>query len=472
MAAMPDLSPVEGKYEILRKLGEGGMGIVYLVRHKILHELRVVKVQRGQLRGLDDVRERFLREARTAIQLRHPNVAQLYEFELDDDGTAYMVLEYIDGRTVEQLVASGEAGPLRLRLEIAVQALKALAFLHRKGFVHRDISPDNIMLTAGPDGEPLVKLLDLGIVKSLHADGGMTGTQVFLGKVRYASPEQLQSSQVDARSDIYSFGVLLYELLTGVHPIGGDDARSLMSGHLFREPIPFAQSDPAGEIPEELRELLLATLHKDRERRLESALELRRRLEALACYREPLGEWTPPPPSVSHLPVEPTRPGDATSVQRHLDQQFDVDRRTPAAPAPAATPPTTGPLVAPAPAAHDEARERAEREANERVAAELRRRVGALLAEHRFDEARWLVLGEAYQTLTASDAEALSREIEWREGAQRQLRFEVAISCIESALAGGDLEEARRFFREARVLLPHDGRLRELERRIETPPPQ
>jgi hypothetical protein len=93
--------------------------------------------------------------------------------------------------------------------------------------------------------------------------------------------------------------------------------------------------------------------------------------------------------------------------------------------------------------------------------------VGALLAERRFDEARWLVLGEAYQTLSASEAEALSRDIEWRDGAQRQLRFEVAISCVESSLAGGDLEEARRFFREARVLLPHDGRLRELERRLE-----
>ncbi|GMU67061.1 MAG: hypothetical protein AMXMBFR36_33350 [Acidobacteriota bacterium] len=466
MAAMPDLSPVEGKYEILRKLGEGGMGIVYLVRHRILHELRVVKVQRGQLRGLDDIRERFLREARTAIHLRHPNIAQLYEFDVDETGTAYMVLEFIDGRTVEELVASGEAGPLRLRLEIAVQALKALAFLHRKGFVHRDISPDNIMLTAGPDGDPLAKLLDLGIVKSLHADGGMTGTQVFLGKVRYASPEQLQSSQVDHRSDIYSFGVLLYELLTGVHPIGGDDARSLMSGHLFREPIPFEQSDPNGAIPEELREILLATLDKDRDRRIESAPELRRRIEALACFREPLGHWTPPPSSVAQPTIEPVRADLATSAQRHLDEHFDVDRRTPAAPVP-----TVGSAVEPAPPPGDDgerraAKEAAEREAGERAAAELRRRVGALLGERRFDEARWLVLGEAYQTLSASDAEQLSREIEWREGAQRQLRFEVAISCVESSLAGGDLEEARRFYLEARVLLPHDGRLRELERKI------
>jgi len=471
MAAMPDLSPVEGKYEILRKLGEGGMGIVYLVRHRILHELRVVKIQRGQLRDLIDVRERFLREARTAIQLRHPNVAQLYEFELDENGTAWMVLEYIDGRTVEQLVAAGEAGPLRLRLEIAVQALKALSFLHRKGFVHRDISPDNIMLTAGPDGEPLVKLLDLGIVKSLHADGGMTGTQVFLGKVRYASPEQLQSSQVDARSDIYSFGVLLYELLTGMHPIGGDDARSLMSGHLFREPIPFAESDPNGAIPEELREILLATLRKDRERRIESAHELRRKLEALDCFREPVGEWSPPVPAVAPPPIAPTPVDGATSAQRHLDEQFDVDRRTPAAPVPPIAPGIEAVSLAGAGDAAREAREQAEREANERAASELRRRVRTLLGDNRFDEARWLVLGEAYQTLPASEAEELSHEIEWREGAQRQLRFEVAISCIESALAGGDLDEARRFFREARVLLPHDPRLRELERRIEAASP-
>ena len=109
MAALPDLRPVEGKYEILRKLGEGGMGIVYLVRHRLLHELRVVKVLRGQLRGQDELRERFLREARTAIHLRHPNVAQLYEFELDDDGTAYMVLEFIDGRTVDYAACTEQA---------------------------------------------------------------------------------------------------------------------------------------------------------------------------------------------------------------------------------------------------------------------------------------------------------------------------------------------------------------------------
>jgi serine/threonine protein kinase len=456
MAALPDLRPVEGKYEILRKLGEGGMGIVYLVRHRLLHELRVVKVLRGQLRGQDELRERFLREARTAIHLRHPNVAQLYEFELDDDGTAYMVLEFIDGRTVEELVRSGGAGPLRLRLEVAVQALRALAFLHKKGFVHRDISPDNLMLTTGPDGDPLVKLLDLGIVKPLHGEGGMTGTQVFLGKVRYASPEQLESSQVDARSDLYSFGVLLYELLTGMHPIGGDDTRSLMSGHLFREPIPFERSDPAGEIPEELRRIVLDCLRKDPAVRVGTAVELRRRIQETDAFRAPLGAWVPPASTAAEHGAEARRSTSATSAQRHLDENFEIKRRTPAAPTPAA-------VAAEAPAAEDPGPGPEERA---RIAAELRRRVGELLAEEKLDEARWLVMGEAYGVLPVSEAEELVRQIQWRDAARRQLRFEVAISCAESSLAEHDLETAGRSLAEARALLPHDPRLRDLERRI------
>lgn len=260
---LPEFQPVTGKYEVLRQLSEGGMGAIYLARHRLLDELRVIKVMRTSIQDDPEFRDRFVREARTAIQLRHPNLAQLYEFEADEKGTAFMVLEYIDGRTLEELVAARSIRSLRLKVGIAVQCLRALAFLHRKGFVHRDIAPDNIMLTRDTEGGPLVKLLDLGIVKVVAGDGGHTGTAVFLGKFRYASPEQLESSNIDHRSDLYSFGILLYELLTGVYPIAGNDMRSIMSGHLFRPPIAFADSDPEDEIPPALRELVLSALEKD-----------------------------------------------------------------------------------------------------------------------------------------------------------------------------------------------------------------
>jgi len=165
---------IDPKYEIVRKLREGGMGAIFLVRHRLLDELRVVKVLRSELVTDQDLRQRFLREAKIAIQLRHPNIAQLYDFSVDDEGTAWIVLEYIDGITLEEYLRQPEARHLPLTLAIAQQGLRALGYLHRKGFVHRDIAPDNLMLTRDVDGEPLVKLIDLGIVKILKGEARST----------------------------------------------------------------------------------------------------------------------------------------------------------------------------------------------------------------------------------------------------------------------------------------------------------
>lgn len=259
------------------------MGAIYLVRHRLLDELRVVKVLRSQLDKDEDLRQRFLREARTAIQLRHPNIAQLYDFAVDEEGNASIVLEYIDGMTLEEFGRQPEARDLALDLAIARQALLALGFLHRKGFVHRDVSPDNLMLTRDHEGEPLVKLIDLGIVKILQGEGKATATSLYLGKPRYSSPEQLTSPEIDARADLYSFGVMLYELVTGCYPIRGHDLASLIAAHLHLEPVPFDLSDPEGHVPPALRALLLATLAKSPAERPASAEELSSRLEAIAA---------------------------------------------------------------------------------------------------------------------------------------------------------------------------------------------
>jgi tRNA A-37 threonylcarbamoyl transferase component Bud32 len=325
---IPELRRLEGKYEIVRKLREGGMGAIYLVRHRLLDELRVVKLMRPQLQDESEFRERFAREARVAIRLRHPNIAQLYDFAVDEHGVGYMVLEYVDGRTLQELVEAGKLASMRLKIELACQALAALGFLHRRGFVHRDVSPDNLMLTWTPDGEPLVKLIDLGIVKVLHGEGGKTGTHVFLGKVRYASPEQFEGSQIDARSDLYSFGVLLYELLTGVHPFSGG-MHSMISGHMFRAPRPFDEADPEGRVPAELRRIVSDALTKNPGERIATAEEFARRLRALRLPEEPEG-W-----SIETLRLEAPKPGtgagatSAASVQQLLDERFDARESTP-----------------------------------------------------------------------------------------------------------------------------------------------
>jgi serine/threonine protein kinase len=317
---------IEGKYEILGKLREGGMGAVYKVRHRLLDDIRVVKVLNPRLDVTPELSDRFLREARFAIQLRHPNIAQLHDFSIAEDGSAFIVMEFIDGATLEDIIIRTGAPPLGLGLglEMARQSLKALGFLHRRGLIHRDISPDNLMLARDAEGEPLVKLIDLGIAKVLKGGTGqLTSTGMFLGKPRYASPEQFSAAGlegVDARADLYSFGVVLYELLTGVCPIQGRDPGSLMAGHLFRPPVDFAESDPQARLPEDLRAILLRVLAKAPGERFTSAEELSRSLGVVQDrYPRELEELEAALRTTA-LPESPT-PAPGTT-QNRLDQRF------------------------------------------------------------------------------------------------------------------------------------------------------
>jgi serine/threonine protein kinase/antitoxin component HigA of HigAB toxin-antitoxin module len=339
VSAIP-LRRIEGKYEILEKLGEGGMGAVYKVRHRLLDDVRVIKMMRPQLVADEEFKVRFQREAKLAIRLRHPNIAHLIDFTIDEeDGTAFIVMELIDGMTLEEMLRNAGPPPLGLALEIAQQSLRALTCLHEKGFVHRDISPDNLMLTEDVDGRPLIKLIDLGIAKVLGAGAEashLTGTGIFLGKVRYSPPEQFGTegaASVDARGDLYSFGIVFYELLTGKYPITGRDHSSMIAGHLFRPPLDFAESDPAGHVPSELRKLVLKTLAKDPAQRFASARELG---GALAALRFP-GDVADGDlkQALTRLPTGTVRistpPG---STQDRLDFQFGLgttpSRRNPA----------------------------------------------------------------------------------------------------------------------------------------------
>lgn len=186
------------------------------------------------------------------------------------------------------------------------------------------------MLTSDEDGRPLVKLLDLGIVKVTKADdGGRTGTSIFLGKWRYASPEQFETSQVDARSDLYSFGVLFYELLTGTYPIAGTDMRSIMAGHIMKPPVAFEISDPDGTIPAELRAIVLAALEKTPERRLPNAEEFGRRLSALRLPEEKDEPLTLLSAEAVNFLAHPTAVGSDT--QERLDAHFVAADATPTA---------------------------------------------------------------------------------------------------------------------------------------------
>lgn len=277
------LAPLEGKYEILAKIKEGGMGAIYKVRHRLLDEVRVVKVLRQQFEDDTELHQRFIHEARSAIRLRHPNVVQIFDF-LIEGGQGYIVMEYIDGVDLSELIQRRNRPSLPLFLEIARQALKALGYLHQQGFVHRDISPDNLMLCADFAGRPLVKMIDLGIAKKLDGGENLTESGMFLGKFRYSSPEHFGSQGaggIEPRSDLYSYGVVLYEFLTGCYPIQGEEPSQLIAGHLFHPPMTFEEADPDGRVPKVLREVVLRMLDKDPDRRFASAMDLAGALEGL-----------------------------------------------------------------------------------------------------------------------------------------------------------------------------------------------
>jgi eukaryotic-like serine/threonine-protein kinase len=304
---------IEATYEVLAKMGEGGMGAVYKVRHRFFDELRVIKVMQAQIEGVDELKKRFLGEARRGKLLRHPNLAEVLDFSVAADGTSYMVMEYIEGVNLRQLAALHH-GRLDYRtvVTIAEQALAALGFLHSRKFVHRDISPDNLMLIRDGGSQPRIKLIDLGIAKSLEGTSQLTMAGQFIGKVQYASPERF-GGQVDARSDLYSLGVVLYELLTGTKPIAGENYFAIMGGHLSRPPRSFAETDPENLVPPVIREALMKALEKRPDDRFQNAEAFAEALRAAFAPGERPEERVP----VVTAPAN-TRPADTETIPMAL----------------------------------------------------------------------------------------------------------------------------------------------------------
>ena len=270
-----ELGELSKHYEVLGELHRGGMGAVFKVRHRHLDQLRVIKVIRAELQGDPEMHERFVREAKLATQIQHRHIARFFDFTIDENGTAFMVLEFIAGCNLKQFFndAGGILAPDLVR-DLSVQGLTALAHFHSRQLVHRDISPENLMATKGYSGDLLVKLIDFGIAKHLASETHLTRTGLFMGKVLYASPEQFGGAEnVDARGDLYSFGIMMYELLTGKVPFHGSQV-DVLSGHLQKEPPPFSETDPEGRIPEDLRAIVLKTLQKSPDDRYQTADEM------------------------------------------------------------------------------------------------------------------------------------------------------------------------------------------------------
>jgi tRNA A-37 threonylcarbamoyl transferase component Bud32 len=268
---------LDGKYEILGLLGVGGMGEVYKARHVHLGAFRCIKVVKPSLMADEAYRQRFLREARLATQIHHPNLAAVHDFSILADGTSYMVAEFIDGTTVRQWETANGRFPLPLAIEVTMQVLAGLDHIHRRGLLHRDVSADNVMLSFDTDENLLVKIIDLGVAKDVRTSNDVDTTQagVFMGNPKYMSPEQLgeleDGESLDGRTDLYSLGVVLYEMLTGVPPFVAKTPNIYIVKHLTEAPRTFQEADPTLDLPAGIEAIVQRALEKNRVRRHASA---------------------------------------------------------------------------------------------------------------------------------------------------------------------------------------------------------
>jgi serine/threonine protein kinase/outer membrane protein assembly factor BamD (BamD/ComL family) len=259
------------------------MGEVFKARHVHLNAFRCIKVMKQGLLADDLYRSRFLREARLATQIHHPNIAVVHDFFLGDHGS-YMVTEFIDGTTVRQWSASYGRFPLPLAADVATQVLAGLEHIHRRGLLHRDISSDNVMLSYDGDERLVVKIIDLGIAKDVNTiSADKTQAGMLIGNPKYMSPEQLGNiedhEQLDGRADLYCLGVVLYEMLLGVPPFQSQTPQGYIVKHLTEQPARFQDVKPDHALPQALEGVIFRALEKNRNRRFADAREFANALQ-------------------------------------------------------------------------------------------------------------------------------------------------------------------------------------------------
>ena len=357
--AEPMAHRLAGRYEVRSLIGRGGMAEVHLGFDTRLSRVVAIKMLRRDLAQDSIFQARFRREAQSAASLNHPNIVAVYDTgeEIIEDASGrsiavpYIVMEYVEGHTVKELISDGTAVPINEAIEIVSGVLSALEYSHANHLVHRDIKPGNIMLTS--DGK--VKVMDFGIARALtDSQATMTQTNAVVGTAQYLSPEQASGEAVDARSDLYSTGVVLFELLTGRPPFKGDSAVAVAYQHV--EQIPPTPSSILSDIPDSLDRVVLKALAKNREDRYPSAAamlaDLQRVARGLDVGAPPADSW-----ATEVLPAA----GVASAQTAATMPMAAVANRTPA-PAMAATS-TSLPPVATADADDDVAKSRKRRTA-------------------------------------------------------------------------------------------------------------
>ena len=306
-----------GKYEVLGELGHGAMGVVYRARDPVINRLVALKTITSGLADDANLLERFYREARSAGGLQHPNIVTIYDMG-DENNLPYIAMELIEGESLEQSIARRTNLPIALKLTYALQACRAFDYAHKRGIIHRDIKPGNVMVGR----ESVAKVVDFGIARVL--DTSKTQTGMLIGTFAYMSPEQYHGEHADERSDIWSFGVLLYELLSYQKPFTGHNPASLMHSICQEEPRPLLQVAP--DCPRELEVIISRILRKSPGDRWQSMEDILLELEPVSKELQSR--------SIAEL-VDRSRQlaeeGDLKQANELLREALKVDRANPSA---------------------------------------------------------------------------------------------------------------------------------------------
>ena len=283
----PELAAVgrvlDGKYRLDAFLSRGGMGAVYEATHVMLNRKVAVKFISPQLVTSADMVRRFQREARAVTHLNHPNIVRVHDLGQTEDGTLYIAMDLIAGKNLSDIIESEQPLAASRIVSIATQIVSALAHAHEQGVIHRDLKPQNIMIARRPDGRETATLLDFGIAKTFEVDANtkLTATGFAVGSPRYMSPEQAGAAQVDERSDIYSVGVILYEMLVGDVPFNDPSTPALLVKHLTEIPVRPSLRRPDRSVSPVLEQIAMRCLEKNPAARFQSADELQRALTGM-----------------------------------------------------------------------------------------------------------------------------------------------------------------------------------------------
>jgi len=346
------------RYEVLSLIGKGGMSVVYKARHTMMNRVVAIKMLHSQLLKDQTSIKRFQQEAQATSALSHPNLITVFDFGILTEGTPYLIMDFVQGTSLSELLDKEVNLEVDRALPIFVQACSALVHAHQKGVLHRDLKPSNIMLTESGEDKDVVKIVDFGIATFLPEAGmtaeRLTQTGEVFGSAEYMSPEQCRGKKLDARSDIYAMGCVMYESLVGLPPFLGENVLDTIQRHITDPPAPFRQVRPDLTISERLERLVFRALEKKPDQRQQTMAEL---LKELECVRSevptepmPVAGEQAKGPAAGALPVTGVTPaavtGPVPAVTATPLANPPEAAGTPTAPFPQAPETPTAPLLA------------------------------------------------------------------------------------------------------------------------------